>query len=158
MNYSSDQSKVTDLVQTTENVLHKIRSIKFNKFIYDGRIPIELGVIADEMQQIDENFVLIDYKGEKHINVIYLLLMGIKGIQDIINGIESAFDADAEALERETPPASANSPVIPSFIGEGLGGFIGEEADEELSPFMDAMEIINDNTPAPPSLYDGEEY
>ena len=154
MNYSSDQSKVTEMVEVTENVLHKIRSIKFNKFIYDGRIPVELGVICDEMEQIDPQFVLHDYKGEKHINVIYLLLMGIKGIQDIVNGIEQAFDADNEALQKqEMPPPPNNSPIVPSFIGEGLGGFDGEE-DEEITPFVDAMEIVNDTPAIEPSIDD----
>jgi hypothetical protein len=138
MRYPSDASKITELIRTSENVLHKIRAIQFSKFVYENRIPISLGVVADELELIDENFVETDYAGVKHINVIYLILMSLKGIQDIISGIENAFEADAEmheALQQQTPPPPNNSPVIPNFIG-GVGnlGVNWDDDDDEALP------------------------
>lgn len=88
----SDKRLKYDISDTQIEALPIINKIKLREFIYnndENNEIVKIGYIADELQEIDEQFVFeVGDKKIKQINELYINSMQTKGIQELYQIIE----------------------------------------------------------------------
>lgn len=93
-NISSDRRLKYNIEDSNTNALDLINKIKHRQFVKtDDEKHYDIGYIAQELEEIDENFVLIREKDEKedeqyYINELPLLATATKAIQELNEKVE----------------------------------------------------------------------
>ena len=104
--FTSDERLKTDIVDVEDGLLEKLNSVRFVNFKWkaDPKSPVQMGVIAQELEKIFPDLVVEDDDavgtGETYKSVSYgkLNLIAIKAIQDQQTLIET-LEAKVKALE-----------------------------------------------------------
>lgn len=90
---SSDERLKKNIKNTKENALEIIEKIPHKTFEWkENDKQIKIGYIAQDMEKIDKNFVIIDNKGEYYINILPILATTTKALQEQEEEIKSLKD------------------------------------------------------------------
>lgn len=109
-NISSDKRIKTKIKNSTINALDIIKKIKHRQFYKDDGKHYDIGYIAQEMEQIDPNFVLIRPKTEKDDEMYYINEL------PIIATLSKAIQEQQKQIEKIQEEKNEQDKLITSLI------------------------------------------